>query len=70
MHRFLLDFSTRTKASPGDARGHRLRHVQNAVLSQLYGGHPPSPEALLHLQRYIDGDLEREEGFRLLYEHG
>lgn len=51
------------------SRAQRVREVENAILSQTYGGHPPTPAALVDLQQYIEGMVSREEGFRQLYSH-
>ncbi|MBF9239731.1 antitoxin VbhA family protein [Hymenobacter sp. BT683] len=51
------------------ARAHRVREVENAVLSQIYEGYPPSPAAWAQLCRYVAGEVSREEGFRGLYTH-
>lgn len=50
-------------------KAQRVREVENAILSQTYGGHCPSPAALVDLQHYIEGEVSREDGFRQLYSH-
>lgn len=51
------------------SRAQRVREVENAILSQTFGGHPPTPAALADMQQYIEGMMSREEGFRQLYSH-
>jgi hypothetical protein len=67
MNAFYL--SALRRGSVDAARAQRARAVENAVLSQLCQGHPPSPESWAQLLRYVDGEVSREEGFRALYEH-
>jgi hypothetical protein len=56
-------------AGAEEARRRRVRQVENAVLSQAFGGHPPSPSAWAHLRRYIEGAASHREGFEELYRH-
>ena len=51
------------------SRVQRVREVENAILSQTFGGHSPTPAALVDLQLYIEGSMSREDGFRQLYSH-
>jgi hypothetical protein len=53
--------------SDDPARRRRLREVQNAVLSQTFGGNLPSAEVLAQLHGYVEGTVSREDGFRGLY---
>ena len=50
------------------ARQLRRREVENALLSHLMSGLTASPQAIVALQAYIDGEKTRDKAFMALYE--
>ena len=45
----------------------RQREVETALLVQALCGHSPGPAVQAQLQRYVAGELSREQAFASLY---
>ena len=56
-----------TDALPATVLAARQREVETALLVQALCGQRPSPAAQVQLQRYVAGELSREQAFAGLY---
>ena len=63
-----FDFAAATP-SPAEAAAYaaRLREVENLLLCQAFGGQVPQPGSQQRLQRYLNGEIGRQEAFQPLY---
>lgn len=56
-----------TPSSPTTTPTARQREVETALLVQALCGQSPGPAVQAQLQRYVSGELSREQAFASLY---
>ncbi len=60
-------FSPATPVGSATTLAARQREVETALLVQALCGHSPGPATQAQLQRYVAGELSREQAFASLY---